>query len=1067
MKPADFVEKVDGKTKSRTAARSTLYAPLAFVMVRAPLLPVQAYIDLSDEERQSALLADPHVRRALAVGSISLIGAMERFQRSALSRRDAERMRAKLLRYQIRMSTRPTPFGLFAGVALCSWGAMTDIRIKSTSALTRTRPDMAWLMDLVFAAEADPAIRRRLNLWANPMAVVEATRVALSERAPAKGAADRAPVSVRASGVVKRTLAFARTPISHADLVARLCETTASATVEKVEKLIAELWEQTFLLTNLRPPLTCESPARYVADRLARIPEASEWSSRLEQFLTAAANWDNLPAEEGAVAFEAVLAKAGEQKDDSQQAPVQVDMAMSVEGCVGEVVATEAVRAAELLLRLTPAPGGLSSLASYRQAFFNRYGHEREVPLLELLDPQRGLGPPSNYGHAPVGPDQARAARRSQLLLHLATSALHKRQQIVALDENHLSNLETWPPNRDTAPLSLDINIMVSARSAEAIDHGEFKVVVGPNLGAQAAGRNLGRFADLLAPSGPAALKEIDAAEEAHAPDRLWAELVYLPSYLRSANVVIRPSVRQYAVSLGTSSGVPPELEIPLDQLVVGVEERRFYVRWPAQNRKVVFTAGHMLNQTNAPAVARLLADISYDGKAQFSSFEWGPAEEFPFLPRVEAGRVVLRPAEWRLQKGGLETDSSEAYSRSLEQWRAEWDVPRYVCLSFSDNRLVLDLDDPAQAAELKSELITLKDGSWMVVQEVVPSPEEAWLPGSGGQYFSEFVVSLVLSRDARSSVEAKEIVVERRLETSLVPVASPETAKDEAYSQTSRLQPPGSEWLFVKLYCPKNLEDDVICDSMYTFAENGVASGFAASWFFIRYADPEPHIRLRFHGGAETLTRQLFPQVCEWANRLMSGQMCLKFQFDTYEQEIERFGGLEGMRCAEEIFAADSRTSVSLMRLFKAKTWPHDQTTFLAFSVDDLLKSLGLSDEDLLRWYVRKATPGGQDVGSDYRKRKNVLRTVVAHPGQLFASYEGGSALASIIEERRKALAGPIRRLKELADAGQLEQPLDDLLGSFVHLHFNRMGGAAAQAEPTILSLLLRTRESLEKAPV
>src|ERR1035441_9244429 len=68
----------------------------------------------------------------------------------------------------------------------------------------------------------------------------------------------------------------------------------------------------------------------------------------------------------------------------------------------------------------------------------------------------------------------------------------------------------------------------------------------------------------------------------------------------------------------------------------------------------------------------------------------------------------------------------------------------------------------------------------------------------------------------------------------------------------------PGSEWLFVKLYCPRNLENDVVPESMLTFAENVVAAGLADSWFFIRYSDPDSHIRLRFHGSPQRLTGQL-----------------------------------------------------------------------------------------------------------------------------------------------------------------------------------------------------------------
>ena len=149
-----------------------------------PLLPVESYRSLSDEESQLSLLSDGRVQRAIAVASASLLGTLERFKQSGLTQRDTERMRAKLLRYQIRMSTRPTPFGLFAGVALGSWGSQTDLVVRSTCALTRTRPDMTWLMEFVLSVEANAAVRKRLSYYSNSLTTIEADRFALAERAP-------------------------------------------------------------------------------------------------------------------------------------------------------------------------------------------------------------------------------------------------------------------------------------------------------------------------------------------------------------------------------------------------------------------------------------------------------------------------------------------------------------------------------------------------------------------------------------------------------------------------------------------------------------------------------------------------------------------------------------------------------------------------------------------------------------------------------------------------------------------------------------------------------------------
>jgi len=1047
-----------GDTSASSITSELLYHPLDFVMVRVPLLPVESYRSLSDEESQLSLLSDERVQRAIAVASASLLGTLERFKQSGLTQRDTERMRAKLLRYQIRMSTRPTPFGLFAGVALGSWGSQTNLVVRSTCAVTRTRPDMNWLMEFVLSVEANAGVRKRLSYYANSLTTIEADRFALAERAPTGKGGPGLPVSVRATGAVKHALSLARSPIPHETLVARLCELVPSATPEKVDKLLTDLWEQTFLLTDLRPPMTCESPARYVAKRLDQIPEAADELNRLNSFLTAASDWDRMESD-SSKAFGVLLAQAGVPADGSKGTPVQADMASSVEGGLGNVLALEAARAAELLLRLSPSPRGLSSLASYRQSFIGRYGPNREVPLLDLLDPHRGLGPPPMHGHDSTGPEHAKAAERAQTLLQLATSALHDRKRAVMLDEKCMARLETWRPNLETAPLSMDINILVAAASAAAIDKGDFMVVVGPNLGAMAAGRNLGRFADLLGVNGQRALAETAAAERAHGEDNLWAEVVYLPSNFHSANVVIRPPVRSNEVPLGATPGVSPDQVIPLNELVVGIEKNRFYVRWPAADKRVRFSSGHMLNLHTAPPVGRFLVDLNLDSKAIFSSFDWGSVEIFPYLPRVQAGRIVLRPAQWRIHKDDITIETNTAYRLSLDRWRAEWDVPRHIFLTIGDNRLVLDLDQDAQAAELKVELQKLPVGGSVIVQEVLPGFDQTWMPGPGGHYYSEFIVSLVLRSDLLSSAEPATPRTEGAATTPVAVVGPTEQSVD----QLDRSYPPGSEWLFVKVYCPRNVEDDIISESMRTFAENVTAAGLAYEWFFIRYSDPDSHLRLRFHGAPERLTSQLFGHVCDWARRLMTDGLCLKFVFDTYEQEVERYGGLEGMVTAETLFSIDSRYAAELLRCSRAKQWLHDRTTLLAISIDDLLEGLGLNEDERRLWYGKQPKPSGAEAGSDYRERKAALRLLLGTPESL-ANESGGAEIADVFKARREALAPVAASLQEMIDQGKLRQTLDELYSSFVHLHVNRLGGSAVLPEQRILNLLLRTRQGLHK---
>ena len=132
------------------------------------------------------------------------------------------------------------------------------------------------------------------------------------------------------------------------------------------------------------------------------------------------------------------------------------------------------------------------------------------------------------------------------------------------------------------------------------------------------------------------------------------------------------------------------------------------------------------------------------------------------------------------------------------------------------------------------------------------------------------------------------------------------------------RLRPPGSEWLFVKLYYENTFEEDLIAYPLRTFAEEALASALAEEWFFIRYSDPGLHIRLRFRGEPERLIGQLLPRLCTWATGLMAEGFCQRFVFDTYDREMERYGGPAGTQLAESIFAADSRTVSELIYLIQ-----------------------------------------------------------------------------------------------------------------------------------------------------
>ena len=58
----------------------------------------------------------------------------------------------------------------------------------------------------------------------------------------------------------------------------------------------------------------------------------------------------------------------------------------------------------------------------------------------------------------------------------------------------------------------------------------------------------------------------------------------------------------------------------------------------------------------------------------------------------------------------------------------------------------------------------------------------------------------------------------------------------------------PGSEWVYFKLYTGTKTADAILQNELYRYIRELLNNGIIDKWFFIRYTDPDFHIRLRLH---------------------------------------------------------------------------------------------------------------------------------------------------------------------------------------------------------------------------
>lgn len=1087
------------KQKQRANKQAqTLYLPVHFYLVRAPALPGQIFERLSttghivpeesneqlDDSWQAGkarcyrllreLAARPDVALALAVASPALQIGLGHLQREEETSTRQKRTYASLLRYLIRMSTRPTPFGLFSGVALGTYAEQTTACLGG-SALERfrTRPDMGWLLMVLRELEKDQSLVAQLPLRLNQTAYLVGERAVLPS-VDTYGKPDNRSVSLRATAPVRKVFELASQFIPYVTLADELQRAFPRSNPAQIESLLWLLWEHGFLISQLHPPLTDARPAEYVRAQLDILQGGDEMKAGLSQVLEHAHVLDQ--AGIGApldllfqlrTAVESVLPgqeQTQEQKKGQERLPLQVDAALNLQaGKLQHSIGQAAARAAEFLLRQTPVPQGFSHLWEYRMLFLEKYGAQAEVPLLDLLSPENGLDAPSGYEY-PKHLKRRPSARplpdnrpRDEILLTLLSEALIKQNLKVELTEELQQRLQRWSPQVEQAPLSLEIYLQLHARSREAIDRGEWTAVVGRNCGSPHAGRTFGRFFDLLGEPGMTALHELAAREEAFQPEVIFAELSYLPVQARMANVAIRPLIRSYEIAIGTTPAAPPERVLSLNDLVVSIENGYFSLYSLRLGKQVRVCQSHMLNITRAPNVCRFIMEIANDGQSQLSSFDWGAAIHAPFLPRLfmrlgPEASLVLSLACWHLSADTImpEGEGSEevCWFRGLQQWR----VPRYVYLCEMDNRLLLDLEHPLMAEELRGEVRKRREHIHpsLTLEELLPDFEHLWLQDAQEKgYFCE-IVTPVLRADTGISAEA---------------ITTPSTKqkrrpRESVLASTERNRYPGEDWAYLKLYAVPTQQEALIAGPVRDVVRLLQEQELIDRWFFIRYADPDPHLRLRFHAKTEGEIAALHATLLPWSARLARLGLTRRTTLDTYEREVERYGGPAAIDLLEQVFAIDSIIVSNIIAIQYRHQLTLDSIAVAVWTLDQLFANWGWSVEQRLAW-TRKAAEK-YAWSAEFRKRRSLYCSLFAPYGTLQPDLAEQRTLLQQIQSQDTSLASLGTLVRKLAEAGKLWCSEDSLMSSLAHMHINRLLGVDRVQEEKAYAFWLHTLEPL-----
>ncbi|MCK8481923.1 thiopeptide-type bacteriocin biosynthesis protein [Psychroserpens algicola] len=250
-----------------------------------------------------------------------------------------------------------------------------------------------------------------------------------------------------------------------------------------------------------------------------------------------------------------------------------------------------------------------------------------------------------------------------------------------------------------------------------------------------------------------------------------------------------------------------------------------------------------------------------------------------------------------------------------------------------------------------------------------------------------------------------------------------------------------GSEWLYYKIYSGVNTADIILADTIYQITTKLLESKLIDKWFFIRYNDPEFHIRLRLHVTSTTHIGTVISEVFKVFNPLINNKLIWCMNTDTYSRELDRYGN-HTIEDIETFFFHDSNMMVKAIGNIKTD---EERLIFVLKSVYTLLDAFHFDDSQKLTFVDSIKIAFRNEFNANKVTSKQLAtkyRDLIKNINAFFYATHLNTELVSLdvlIEERHREADRVIHKILDHQDNDTLQLSLTNLLSSVIHMSVNR----------------------------
>ena len=983
-------------------------------MVRTPSLPVKVFSDFMTfqggvEEFIAQRQLNNFFDKSILIATRSLYEANGKSKQSKKKARSKE---LSLIKFLIRSSTRPTPYGFFAGVSLGEFSDDTladDLIIDEGKAIIECSVDYSWLSHFVHELEKTPTVYTQLQLRFNNNCYVSGDRLKNPHYSnhgfvsPGVTVVNRN--HIRNTPLITYIKQEAQTFVDYNVLKSRIQNKYPDVLEEKIISSINMLMENEILLTNLRVPSNCVNGLEYILKILEPVKGMEKQKADLLKvnLLITKINNEREPESINAATIQtiyAILENLLDQSNRKDLLAVNKGIALKQNKVPHEMKETIENFVEGLLHLQMETP---SQLEKFKQKFQEEYGSGIEVPLCDIIDQNSFSSFLYLENDKPIRDGKGQEIKRivDEKILY----GLLSQGEEVSFCKNDFSALGTI--NEGKLPESFDINFFVTKKE------NRYNLRIAPVGGSGAAGDMFNRFSRVLNTNLFHQYEENIKNKKIIDSDFITVEVREGSTKSRLSNINNRSSKHDYYIALATNDDNSNAQELLLDDLLVGLQNGRLYIKSKSKGKFCKVVQASMVNAKMLSDVAQFLLYVSADHETSLlSSIYTTFSYDFVFVPRILFEGIVVRPKCWNLPVHLFELSTLASFAESLQKLRHKYRIDDIVYLSEFDNRLMLNL---TQSYSIEIIYRHMKKNKILRLDELEQNvlTDSVCLDGDGNGYVSEISCSLVLLTGGKRS-----FVLDNRLEYVL---------QKEGRS-LMQLQ---DGWIYAKLYNVADRENEVL--NYIALSNDDIG---APKFFFLRYSDESgKHLRVRFKYTDENEAQNHMAEIQKMLMHFREYKLINKVQFDIYFRENNRYGGSQLIELAEEVFFADSRFVISLLNEVNIEEEAGREYAYL-LGICTILTAFSKSMTEMFE--ISNKTPLLDGNKKVFRgKKKAYIQKIEQLASSGFSGLSEGVIL--LIAERDRVIK---KYHNKIIETDSLTATTEEIISSIIHMFCNRLTG-------------------------